>query len=153
MATLSSIIPPVNLSAASGTLSVSNGGTGVTTMTGYVKGSGTSALTASATIPTSDLSGTIPTSSLTGTLPVAKGGTGATTLSGYIKGNGTSSMTALTAIPTSDLTGTLGAANGGTGITSSGENGNVLTSSGGIWTSAPLPLSDPKYATLLKYGI
>lgn len=39
----------------SGTLPVSNGGTGATTLTGYVKGNGTSAMTASATIPNSDL--------------------------------------------------------------------------------------------------
>ena len=38
MATLSSILPPVNVSTASGTLPVSNGGTGATTLTGYVKG-------------------------------------------------------------------------------------------------------------------
>ena len=52
-----------------GTLGVSSGGTGATTLTGYVKGTGTSALTASSTIPTSDL---------TGTLAVANGGTGQT---------------------------------------------------------------------------
>jgi hypothetical protein len=40
-----------------GTLVVSNGGTGATTLTGYVKGSGTSALTASSTIPNTDISG------------------------------------------------------------------------------------------------
>ena len=53
-----------------GTLGVASGGTGATTLTGYVKGTGTSALTASSTIPTSDL---------TGTLAVANGGTGQTT--------------------------------------------------------------------------
>lgn len=53
-----------------GTLNVANGGTGATTLTGYVKGSGTSAFTASSTIPISDL---------TGTLAVVNGGTGATT--------------------------------------------------------------------------
>ena len=37
---------------------VPNGGTGATTLTGYVKGNGTSAFTASATIPYSDLTGT-----------------------------------------------------------------------------------------------
>lgn len=47
-----------------GTLNVANGGTGATTLTGYVKGSGTSAMTASATIPTSDLSGTISNAQL-----------------------------------------------------------------------------------------
>ena len=41
----------------SGTLVVSNGGTGATTLTGYVKGNGTSAFTASATIPNTDISG------------------------------------------------------------------------------------------------
>ena len=38
-----------------GTLPVANGGTGATTLTGYVKGNGTSAMTASATIPNGDL--------------------------------------------------------------------------------------------------
>ena len=42
-----------------GTVNVSSGGTGTGSLTGYVKGAGTSALTASATIPTTDLSGTI----------------------------------------------------------------------------------------------
>ncbi len=44
-------------------VTVAQGGTGAATLTGYVKGSGTSALTASATIPYSDLTGTptIPT--------------------------------------------------------------------------------------------
>lgn len=41
----------------SGTLNVANGGTGATTLTGYVKGSGTSAFTASATIPVADVTG------------------------------------------------------------------------------------------------
>ena len=40
-----------------GTLVVGNGGTGATTLTGYVKGTGTSALTASSTIPNTDITG------------------------------------------------------------------------------------------------
>lgn len=79
------------------TLTVAKGGTGAATLTGYVKGSGTSAFTASSTIPTSDLSGTVSlTTQVSGTLPVANGGTGATTLtSGYlVKGNGTSAVSA-----------------------------------------------------------
>jgi hypothetical protein len=40
-----------------GTLAVSNGGTGATTLTGYVKGTGTTAMTASATIPNTDITG------------------------------------------------------------------------------------------------
>lgn len=39
------------------TIGVAYGGTGATTLTGYVKGSGTSALTASATIPNTDITG------------------------------------------------------------------------------------------------
>jgi len=40
-----------------GTLNASSGGTGANTLTGYVKGSGTSPMTASATIPNTDISG------------------------------------------------------------------------------------------------
>ena len=40
-----------------GILNVSSGGTGVATLTGYVKGNGTSVMTASATIPNTDVSG------------------------------------------------------------------------------------------------
>jgi len=58
-----------SLSALSTPLTVAQGGTGAATLTGYVKGAGTSALTASAAIPVADL---------TGTLPVANGGTGQT---------------------------------------------------------------------------
>lgn len=53
-----------------GTVAVVNGGTGVNTLTGYVKGIGTASLTALASIPVADISGT---------LPVAKGGTGKNT--------------------------------------------------------------------------
>jgi hypothetical protein len=52
-----------------GTVAVTNGGTGATTLTGYVKGTGTAALTGSASVPVADISGT---------LPVSKGGTGST---------------------------------------------------------------------------
>lgn len=46
------------------TIDVGHGGTGAISLTGYVKGSGTSALTASSTIPTTDLSGTITNAQL-----------------------------------------------------------------------------------------
>lgn len=48
-----------------GTLPVANGGTGATTLTGYVKGSGTSAFTASAAIPVADVTGAAPLASPT----------------------------------------------------------------------------------------
>lgn len=56
--------PSVGAIELNGTLNVSHGGTGATTLTGYVKGSGTSAFTASSTIPTLDLSGTISNAQL-----------------------------------------------------------------------------------------
>ena len=80
---------------STGVLGVPNGGSGATTLTGYLIGNGTSAFTASATIPTSALSGTVNlTSQVSGILPVANGGTGLTTLTaGYIPyGNGTSAF-------------------------------------------------------------
>jgi len=47
-----------------GILNASNGGTGASTLTGYVKGNGTSPMTASSTVPTTDLSGTITNAQL-----------------------------------------------------------------------------------------
>jgi len=80
-------------------VSVSYGGTGASTLTGYLKGNGTSAFTGSSTIPGSDITGNISgnAANVTGTVAVANGGTGATTLSGILKGNGTSAISAATA--------------------------------------------------------
>ena len=104
-----------------GTLPVARGGTGAATLTGYVKGTGTTAMTASATVPVGDISGT---------LSVANGGTGAATLTGYVKANGTTVMTASASVPVGDISGTLPVANGGTGVTSStGSGNNVLSTS------------------------
>ena len=47
-----------------GVLVPSNGGTGASTLTGYVKGNGTSTMTAAATVPTTDLSGTVTNAQL-----------------------------------------------------------------------------------------
>jgi len=46
-----------NAANVTGTVAVTNGGTGVTTLTGYVKASGTAAFTAVAQVPASDISG------------------------------------------------------------------------------------------------
>jgi hypothetical protein len=64
------------LSVSGGTLAVTNvpvanGGTGAATLTGYVKGNGTSAFTAAASVPVGDISGI---------LPIANGGTALATL-------------------------------------------------------------------------
>jgi hypothetical protein len=97
----------IDVTTVTGTLPVANGGTGATTLTGVVKGSGTSAFTAGNVNLTSEV---------TGTLPVASGGTGATTLTAnnVILGNGTSAVN----------------------FVAPGTNGNVLTSNGTTWTSA-----------------
>jgi hypothetical protein len=47
-------------SNVTGALPVANGGTGATTLTGYVKGNGTSTMTASAAIPVADVTGAAP---------------------------------------------------------------------------------------------
>ena len=102
------------------TITVPYGGTGATTLTGYVKGNGTSAMTASATIPNTDITGlgtmstqnansvTITGGTISGLgtpLAVASGGSGAATLTGYLIGNGTSAYTASATIPNTDITG------------------------------------------------
>jgi hypothetical protein len=53
--TISGVTIPA--SNVTGTLGVPNGGTGATTLTGYVKGTGTTPMTASATIPNTDITG------------------------------------------------------------------------------------------------
>ena len=58
---------------------------------------------------------------------VAGGTTGLTTSGGPVTSSGTIT-----------LAGTLVAANGGTGLTSPGSNGNVLTSNGTAWVSSPV---------------
>lgn len=123
----------VSLTAGvNGTLAVTKGGTGATTLTGYIKGNSVYAFTASSTIPASDISsgaalsktddtnvtltlGGSPTTSLlaatsltlgwTGQLSVARGGTGAATLTGIVVGNGTSAFTTVTA-PSGAVVGT-----------------------------------------------
>jgi hypothetical protein len=59
-----------NAANVTGTVAVGNGGTGATTLTGYVKGTGTTAMTASASIPLADVTGAAPIASptFTGTL-------------------------------------------------------------------------------------
>lgn len=90
-----------------GTLGVAGGGTGATTLTGVVKGTGTSALTAGSVALGSEV---------TGTLPVANGGTGAATLAAnnVLLGNGTSALQ----------------------VVAPGTAGNVLQSNGSTWISA-----------------
>ena len=116
------------------TISVNKGGTGATTLTGYVYGNGASAMTASTTIPSTAISGT---------MSVSQGGTGASTLTGYLVGNGASAITASSTIPgtaisgnisgnAANVAGTVAVANGGTGGTTAalGRSGLGAAASG-----------------------
>ena len=122
-----------NATNVTGTVAAANGGTGATTLTGYVYGNATGTMTAATTIPGSAISGY---------LPVAHGGTGTTTgptqggviyaVSDVVYGStgaGTSGQVLLsrgTSNPVwssnisgnaANVTGTVAVANGGTGLT------------------------------------
>ncbi|MEI8344808.1 MAG: hypothetical protein WCG06_01915, partial [Candidatus Omnitrophota bacterium] len=131
-----------------GTLAVASGGTGAATLTGYVKGSGTSAFTASSTIPGADISGNISgnaanitgvyagtitsgqVTSALGYTPPQPGGSGATGTWGInITGSAGSATTATTA--TNQSGGTVSATTG-TFSTSLTVNGKI-----GINTASP----------------
>ena len=58
-----------------GTIDVANGGTGANTLTGYVKGNGTSAMTAVATVPSTDITGLGTMSTQNATAVAITGGT------------------------------------------------------------------------------
>ena len=106
-----------------GTLVAASGGTGATTLTGYVYGNGTSAMTASTTIPTTALSGTVTnaqlansaitingsTVSLGGSVTVTATATNALTISTGLSGtsyNGSSAVTIAIDSTVATLTGT-----------------------------------------------
>ena len=114
------------------TIAVAYGGTGVTTLTGYVKGNGTSAMTASSTIPNTDITGlgTMSTQNansvaitggtiagLSSPLAVVSGGTGANTLSGLVYGNGASAFTAASAAQIVAAIGSTAVANATSAVT------------------------------------
>jgi hypothetical protein len=68
-----------------GTIPVTNGGTGASTLTGYVKGNGTAAMTASATVPSTDVTGLGTMSTQNANAVAITGGTmSGVTVSGYI---------------------------------------------------------------------
>jgi hypothetical protein len=93
------------------TIDVSHGGTGATSLTGYVKGTGTAALTASSTIPNTDISGLGTMSTQNASNVAITGGSVAVGtlktlgLTGYLYGNDTGAVTASTTIPNTAITG------------------------------------------------
>lgn len=113
------------------TVTVPYGGTGATTLTGYVKGSGTAALTASSTIPNTDISGLGTMSTQNANSVAITGGSVAVTtlktlgLTGYLYGNDTGAVTASATIPNTAITG-LG--------TMSTQNANAVAITGGTAT-------------------
>lgn len=80
-----------------GTLNVANGGTGATSLTGYVKGNGTSAMTASATIPNTDITGlgSMSTQSAS-SVAITGGNINGTTIGNTTPGAGTFTSVAMT---------------------------------------------------------
>jgi hypothetical protein len=76
-----------------GTLNVASGGSGANTLTGYLIGNGTSAFTASATIPTTALSGTITNAQLANSSVTYNGITVALGASGTITASTTGTLT------------------------------------------------------------
>jgi len=80
-----------------GTLIVANGGTGATTLTGYVKGNGVSAFSAAATIPNTDITGlgTMSTQSAS-SVAITGGNINGTTIGGTTPAAGTFTSVAMT---------------------------------------------------------
>jgi len=109
-------------------LAVADGGTGASTLTGYVKGSGTSALTASATIPNTDITGLGTMSTQAASAVAITGGTiaGATITGGSITGitdlaiadGGTGASTGAGAVSNFGITATIAQLNFVAGVTS-----------------------------------
>jgi hypothetical protein len=94
-----------NSHTLSGTVPVANGGTGATTLTGYVKGNGTSAFTATTTVPSTDITGlgTMSTQNAN-SVTITGGSISGTTVSGYIP---TTEKAAVNGVATLDGSGTV----------------------------------------------
>jgi hypothetical protein len=145
--------------SSTGVLGASNGGSGTSTLTGYLYGNGTSAFTASTTIPTSALSGTISNAQLANSsltvngTSISLGGSGtvtaaAGTLTGTIL-NSTVVSSSLTSVGT--LTSgtwnasTIAVSYGGTGLNSLnvgyipyGNGTSAFSSSSGLFYNGSL---------------
>ena len=121
-----------------GTLGVNNGGTGATTLTGYVKGNGTSAFTASSTVPSTDITGlgTMSTQNAN-SVSITGGSISGTTVSGYISttdrgiANGVASLDGSGTVPISQLPAAVLGALSYQGTWNASTNTPTLTSSVG----------------------
>jgi len=121
-----------------GTIPVDNGGTGASTLTGYVKGNGTAAMTASATIPNTDVTGlgTMSTQN-SNNISVTGGSMSSVTISDYVatatKGvaNGVASLDGSGTVPVSQLPAAVLGALSYQGTWNASTNTPTLTSSVG----------------------
>jgi len=130
-----------------GTLPVAKGGTGAATLTGFVKASGTNAMTASATVALgSEVSGTLPGTGQTTQQAALNALAGAATNAQYLRGNGTNVV--MSALQAADLSGTISSSNladTGVSATSYGSSTQVGTftvdSKGRLTTAASVAIS------------
>jgi hypothetical protein len=121
-----------------GTIPVENGGTGAATLTGYVKGNGTAAMTAAATIPNTDVTGlgTMSTQN-SNNISVTGGTMNGVTISDYVatatKGvaNGVASLDGSGTVPISQLPSAVLGALSYQGTWNASTNTPTLTSSVG----------------------
>ena len=121
-----------------GTVPVANGGTGATTLTGYVKGNGTAAMTASATVPSTDVTGlgTMSTQN-SNNISVTGGTMSGVTISDYVatatKGvaNGVASLDGSGTVPIAQLPAAVLGALSYQGTWNASTNTPTLTSSVG----------------------
>ena len=121
-----------------GTVPVANGGTGADTLTGYVKGNGTAAMTAASTIPNTDVTGlgTMSTQN-SNNISVTGGSMNGVTISDYVatatKGvaNGVASLDGSGTVPVSQLPAAVLGALSYQGTWNASTNTPTLTSSVG----------------------
>jgi hypothetical protein len=128
---LSPATPTGGAIVLAGTLNVASGGTGTNSLTGYVKGSGTSPLTASATVPTTDLSGTVTNAQIANPNVTINGTTINLGASGTVSANTTNALTFGTGMSAGSFNGstatTINLANTAVSAGSYGSASNTLT--------------------------
>jgi hypothetical protein len=114
-----------------GVLNAASGGTGANSLTGYVKGNGTSVMTASATVPTSDLSGTISNAQLANSAVTINGTSISLGASGTITAQAPNALTINAGLSGTSYNGstavTIGITNTGVTAGAYGSASNTLT--------------------------